>query len=139
MRINPYLVFRGNAEEALTFYAGILNGKLEIMRYSEMPGDMEMPKEMANAVMHAGIKVNDEVLLMGTDSFEGMGPKFNYGDSFFVSCDLETDAEAERVFTELSAGGKVLRKLEKQFWGDKFGMCVDKYGTYWMINHITKK
>ncbi len=139
MKINPYLVFRGNAEEALTFYADLLKGKLNIMRYSEMPGDMKMPEEMAKAVMHASITVKDEVILMGTDSFEGMGPKFTYGDSFFVSCTISEVAEAERVFAKLSEGGKVIMKLEKQFWGDALGMCVDKFGTYWMIDQPLPK
>jgi PhnB protein len=25
-------------------------------------------------------------------------------------------------------------KLEKQMWGDEFGMCADKFGVTWMVN-----
>jgi PhnB protein len=24
--------------------------------------------------------------------------------------------------------------LETQVWGDEFGMCVDQFGTAWMVN-----
>ncbi len=24
--------------------------------------------------------------------------------------------------------------LEKQMWGDEFGMCIDKFGVAWMVN-----
>jgi PhnB protein len=24
--------------------------------------------------------------------------------------------------------------LEKQMWGDQFGMCIDRYGIGWMVN-----
>ena len=24
--------------------------------------------------------------------------------------------------------------LEKQMWGDEFGMCVDPFGVQWMVN-----
>jgi PhnB protein len=24
--------------------------------------------------------------------------------------------------------------LEKQMWGDEFGMCADRFGVVWMIN-----
>ncbi|HEV2058988.1 MAG TPA: hypothetical protein VGR11_06500, partial [Solirubrobacteraceae bacterium] len=35
----------------------------------------------------------------------------------------------ERVF-----GGTVSVPLEKQMWGDEFGMCVDQFGIGWMVN-----
>jgi PhnB protein len=28
----------------------------------------------------------------------------------------------------------VTMPLEKQMWGDEFGMCTDKFGVPWMVN-----
>lgn len=134
MRVNPYLVFRGNAEEALNYYNSILNGDLEIMKYDQMPGDMEMPAEMKEKVMHGAIKQDGVELVMATDSMPGMGPQFTYGDSFFVCITEEDVARAKEVFAGLSQDGKVIMELKEQFWGDQFGMCVDKFGVYWMMN-----
>ena len=36
--------------------------------------------------------------------------------------------------TKLSDGGTVTVPLEKQMWGDEFGMCMDKFGIDWMVN-----
>lgn len=44
------------------------------------------------------------------------------------------EAKLTEYFNKLSVGGKVTMKLEKQFWGDTFGMLVDKFGVQWMVN-----
>jgi PhnB protein len=43
-------------------------------------------------------------------------------------------AEAERVFEALADGGKITTPLAETFWSPKFGMCVDRFGTPWMVN-----
>ncbi len=43
-------------------------------------------------------------------------------------------AEVERVFQALADGGEVTLALAETFWSPRFGMCVDRFGTPWMIN-----
>ena len=38
------------------------------------------------------------------------------------------------MFTKLSEGGTVTMPLEKQMWGDTFGMVLDRFGISWMVN-----
>ena len=35
-----------------------------------------------------------------------------------------------------AAGGTVTMPLDKQVWGDIFGMCTDKYGVQWMVDVV---
>jgi len=35
---------------------------------------------------------------------------------------------------KLSGAGTVTIALEKQMWGDEFGVCVDGFGIGWMVN-----
>ena len=45
------------------------------------------------------------------------------------------DGEALRgYFAGLAQGGSVTMPLEKQMWGDEFGMCTDPFGIAWMVN-----
>jgi PhnB protein len=45
------------------------------------------------------------------------------------------DADALRGYWDkLTAGGNIQMPLEKQMWGDTFGMCADKFGLPWMVN-----
>ena len=54
--------------------------------------------------------------------------------SFSVSIQIETPAEAERVFHALAEGGEVRMPIQETFWAQRFGMLVDRFGTPWMIN-----
>jgi PhnB protein len=45
------------------------------------------------------------------------------------------DADALRgYFAKLADGGTVTMPLDKQVWGDEFGMCVDQFGIDWLVN-----
>ena len=44
-----------------------------------------------------------------------------------------TDADAERIFNALAAGGKVNMPMAKTFFSSRFGMCNDKFGVGWMV------
>ena len=70
---------------------------------------------------------------MGSDSH----PKFGdvgFGDNFSISIGTETTEEADKIFSGLSAGGRVDMPLEKTFWSSYFGMLKDKFGVNWMIS-----
>ena len=45
-----------------------------------------------------------------------------------------TVEEAKRVFDKLADGGKITMPFAKTFWAEAFGMCVDPFGTNWMVN-----
>ena len=44
------------------------------------------------------------------------------------------EAELRALFDQLSAGGSTVVALEKQFWGDTFGMLTDRFGISWQVN-----
>jgi PhnB protein len=132
--LQPYLFFTGNCEEALKFYQGIFGGEIgEISRWKDMPSDAGGPPvtpENQNKVMHADFK-SGAVAFMGADASPGK----QYGEgAISLSLGLSDEAEAQRIFDALSAGGKVEMPLQDTFWGAKFGMFTDKFGIDWMIN-----
>jgi len=56
-----------------------------------------------------------------------------------ISLEPETRAEADRLFNELSAGGKIDMPMQDMFFGSYFGSFTDKYGINWMVNFMEKK
>ena len=56
------------------------------------------------------------------------------GSNVSVSLSGDDVDELRGYFTKLSDGGSVTMPLEKQMWGDEFGMCTDPYGIAWMVN-----
>lgn len=126
--INTYLNFRGNCEEAFKVYEKILGGKILAILKAEDP-KMGGP-EFVGKVMHARMKVG-EALLMGSDSPQNQQstPK-----GFAVNVNVDTPGEAERIFAALAEGGNASMPIAETFWAERFGMCVDRFGTPWMVN-----
>jgi len=48
---------------------------------------------------------------------------------------VESDAEAERIFSALSEGGEVFMPMEDTFFASRFGQLRDRFGLNWMILH----
>jgi PhnB protein len=135
MNISPYLNFPGTTEEAMTFYAKALRGTLtEIHRFGTIPGSESMPEEAKNRVMHVGLDLPGGGRIMASDTMDGMGPPHVAGTNMSISIHPDSRAEADRVFSELSAGGHVGMPLADQFWGDYYGHFTDRFGIQWMVN-----
>jgi PhnB protein len=132
--VNPYLNFDGNTEEAFNFYKSVFGGEFQsFMKLGEVPG-FQVPPEEANLVMHVTLPIGKSgSVLMGSDRQKVHGPG-KIGDNYFIAVHPDTEEEAKRIFDGLSAGGKVTMPMEKTFWSALFGMCIDKFGTQWMVN-----
>lgn len=132
MQLNPYLMFKGNCQEAFEFYERALGGKIEtIHRYAGSPAESHIAPEWRDKVMHARLIAGGQVL-MGSDA----PPEQNSGapQGFSVSLTVEKTADADRIFQALSEGGYVRMPIQKTFWALRFGMLVDRFGVPWMVN-----
>ena len=127
--LNPYLSFRDDAREAMTFYADVFGGDLTVSTFGEY-GDPEAPE--ASLVMHAQLRTDDGLVLMGADTPPGMD--HTPGGALTVSLSGDEDEKLTGYWSRLSEGGQVSVPFEKQMWGDTFGMCTDRFGIPWMIN-----
>ena len=135
MQLITYLTFAGNCEEAINFYKEALGGK--IIQLSHMgDGPMEVPEHLKGKVMHSRLQLGESVLYM-SDNFDPAS--IHQGNNVHLSLQIDDATELEKLFANLSAGGKIVRPLEKQFWGAIFGMFVDKFGIHWMMNCEVKK
>jgi PhnB protein len=129
-RLNPYLSFRDTARAAIEFYHSVFGGELTISTFGEFQAS-EDPAE-SNKVMHAMLITEDGLVLMASDTPNGMD--YTPGSSISVSLSGDDDAELTRYWTALSDGGTVIEPLTKAPWGDSFGMCTDKFGIAWLVN-----
>jgi PhnB protein len=128
-RLNPYISFADNARQAMEFYREVFGGELTLNTFGEMGG--AAPGE-ENKVMHAQLETPAGYTLMASDTPAGM-PR-SEGSSISVSLSGDDADDLRAWFAKLSEGGSVTMPLEKQIWGDEFGMCVDPFGIQWMVN-----
>jgi PhnB protein len=69
---------------------------------------------------------------MAADTPPGM--EYAPGNNIAVSLSGDDAEELRGYFAKLADGGTVTVPLEKQMWGDEFGMCVDRFGVGWLVN-----
>jgi PhnB protein len=133
--INPYLNFVGNTEEAFNFYKSVFGGEFSsIVRFKETPEAGKLSKEDQEKLMHVSLPIGKGQILMGTDALESAGHTLTFGNNFSLCVSAESEAEADKIFTGLSAGGKITVPIAKMFWGAYFGMCFDKFNVQWMVS-----
>jgi len=131
MDLNPYLTFDGCCEEAFKFYEQLLGGQIEaIFPFEGTPAAKEVPPDWQKKIMHVSLDLGDAAL-MGSDA---PPQRYQKPQGFSVSLNVESAAEAERVFAGLADGGKVDMPLAQTFWAERFGMVTDRFGIPWMIN-----
>jgi len=130
MQIEPYLFFDGQCAEAFRTYERVLGGEIEMMQANrDSPVAGETPPNQLDRILHVSLRVGGQ-RIMGSDA---PPPHFEHPQGFSVSINVEEPADAERIFAALSEGGQVRMPLQKTFWAGRFGMCVDRFGTPWMV------
>ncbi|MFO7523990.1 MAG: VOC family protein, partial [Ignavibacteriaceae bacterium] len=119
------------------FYKSVFGGEFtSVVRFKDMPMEgFTIPDSDEDKIMHISLPVGTNHLLMGTDTLESLGQKITYGNNIYISVHPESKEEADRIFNQLSANGKVEMPMADQVWGDYFGSFADKYGIQWMINY----
>jgi PhnB protein len=86
--------------------------------------------------MHGQLETDNGFTLMGADTPPGMD--FNPGNTMAISLSgpEENGDELRAYWAKLSEGGAVTMPLERQMWGDEFGMCTDRFGVPWMVDIV---
>ena len=123
----PYLHLPGTAREALTFYADVFGGKVELHTFAEFdrtdgPGD---------AVAH-GILEGGPVALFAAD-VAGSEPPFSSEGLMLSLLGTADPATLRTWFSRLSEGGWVVDDLQRRPWGASDGQVVDRHGLHWLI------
>ena len=127
IQVDPFLMFQGDAEKAMTFYVSLFPEAkvLDVKRYG--PGEAG-PE---GSIMQARFVLQNQVV-MCIDSPIKHAFTFTPSFSFFVTC--ETEDEIQRFYEALSEGGGTLMPLDNYGFSRKFGWVNDRFGVSWQIN-----
>jgi PhnB protein len=130
MKLNTYVNFAGKCAEAFRFYEKHLGAKIGMMMtHGQAPDQSKVNPALKDAVLHARLTVGGTEL-MGADI-----PTAQPMRSAYLSLTVDSDAEAERIFSDLSAGGEVFMPLQETFFASRFGQLRDRFGVNWMVLH----
>ena len=129
MKLDIYVNYPGNCEEAFHFYEEHLGGKITSMLNNEQQPNPNIPDHWKTKILHARIEIGGAVL-MGAD-IPGAEPM----RSAYLTLRPDTAIEAERIYSLLSTGGQIFMKMEETDFASRFAMLRDKFGTSWMLLH----
>lgn len=128
MRMHTYVNFAGNCAEAFRFYEQHLGASVQMMMtHADAPDQSRVPPDWKNAVLHARLSIAGTTL-SGADI-----PSAEPMRSAYLTLNVDSDGEAERLFAALADGGKVLMPLAETFFASRFGQVRDRFGINWMI------
>jgi PhnB protein len=128
--MKTYVNFAGRCAEAFRFYEKHLGGKVGMMMtHGQMPDQSRVSPEMKDAVLHARIAIGD------TELWAADIPNAEPMRSAYLSLDVDSDAEAERIFSALSEGGRLFMPIQETFFASRFGQVQDRFGINWMVVH----
>ena len=129
MRLDVYVNYRGNCEQAFHFYEQKLGARItKIVRHGDMPNP-NIPADWNDKVLHARIEIGSAVL-MGADI-----PQAEPMRSAYLTLTLDREEEAERIYALLVEGGEVFMKMEWTPFANRFAMLRDRFGASWMLLH----
>ena len=131
MQMTAYVNFKGQCEAAFKFYERCFGAELgPIFRYGGSPMADQVPRDWPDKVMHGSVTVGGQVLMGGDVAPE----QYEAPTGFSLSLNMSDESDAERIFHELAADGRVVMPLEQTFWAARFGLVVDRFGIPWQIN-----
>ena len=114
--VTPYLILK-NAAAAIEFYKKAF-GAVELFRM-EAPG---------GKIGHAEIRIGDSPVMLA-DEYPDMGykgPESLGGTSVNLMVYVE---DVDKIYPQaIAAGGKEVRPLQNQFYGDRSGTLADPFG-----------
>jgi len=130
MKMNTYVNFAGTCMEAFRYYEKHLGGKIGMMMtHGQAPDQSRVNPEWKDAVLHARISLG------GTELMAADIPNAQPMRSAYLTLGVDSDLEAERIFSALSDGGQILMPMEETFFASRFGQVRDRFGINWMILH----
>ena len=123
----PYILFAGTARQALTFYADVFGGSVQLHTFEEFYRSDGPPDAIAHGHLSEG-----PVALYAADAAEGELPIRSEGIMLSLLGTV-SPAELERWFGRLCEGGHVVDQLQARQWGASDGRVIDRFGVQWLI------
>ena len=125
LRVNPWINFNGNAEEAFDFYKSVFGGEIK-----KVPNDTGM--------LFISLPIGKDNMLIANNVPEEMGRVNENENRSKIAVSADSREEAEKIFIGLSAAGNIELPMSEGM-GMYMGMFRDKYGIEWIIEFSPNK
>lgn len=129
-KITTFLMFSGQAEEAMNFYISLFQNS-SVIHINRNEANASEP---GGSIQHATFSLNGQEFMCIDSSSADHGFTFTPAMSLYVKCN--TEEEIEDLFLKLSQDGQILMPLGSYPFSEKFGWLADKYGVSWQLSLV---
>jgi PhnB protein len=136
-KIEPILIFAGQASQALEMYKKAFNAEIKVkMLYSDAnPKDYKCKDEEKDFIYHSQLKIGKQIIMIADDSGGSLGNEANAKPAFAIDLvvQFKTDDELKTAYNVLSEGGTVTSPLISQTYCSLTCALIDKFGGRWQL------
>ena len=130
MSLSFHIDFKGQCEEAFSFYAQNLGGKIGTMLRVKDSPVQATSESHGQTIVHANICI-DGVELAGADVHPD---RYETPKGFYVLLGVDTEEKVRSFFNALQTNGHVVMEPQKTFWSPCYAIVVDRFGVPWKLN-----
>lgn len=133
IRLTPYLLLDGKANEAIDFYADVFDAEVEnreLLKNWPQEFDNNVPEGYENNVMHAHLNIGQSQLMLA-DRLPGQ--TMQPGSTITIMIDVKEIPDARRLFSALLVDGEETMALQESSFSPAMGQVKDKFGIEWQI------
>lgn len=126
-KATPFLMFEGNAEEAMKYYTSLIEDSkiTSISRYGS-----DGPGQEGSVILATFTLKGQEFMCIDSNIHH----EFTFTPSFSIYLTCSSEDEIDQLFEKLSEAGSVLMPLGDYSFSEKFAWTVDKFGVSWQLN-----
>ncbi len=127
LSVLPFLMFQGQAAQALDFYVSLFPDA----RIDQVEHHVPSEPGLEGRLRRARLMLGGQTVLC-TDSIVPHGFGFTPAFSFFIDCGSEE--QLRDLATRLAEDGKILMPVGDHGFGSLFGWVQDRFGVSWQLN-----
>lgn len=128
----PYLIFNGEAKEAMDYYAHVFNMKQSWFEvYSDMP-QYQNDATVIGKVSHGRLALAGEDLLYFEDT---LGEQTTTGTLVNLSFQFQDEETIQAAYQKMTEKSTIQVPIGKAPWGATYAQLTDRFGIQWKLNY----
>jgi PhnB protein len=138
MNVQTTLNFYGQTEEAVKFYSRTIEAEtVFMMRFRDRPDRAQLKPGTEEKIFHATFRIGSTEIMASDCGCENSPTQTTFA-GFSLLLRVDTPEKAERFFAGLSDGGQIQIPLLKNFFAERYGIVIDRFGISWKIMVASK-
>jgi len=135
MKIEPILIFAGQASQAIELYKNAFNAEVQVLlkQSDANPKDYEYKLEHKDFIYHSQIKIGEQIIMIADDPEMNVNSQASPPFLIDLVVQFDTDEELQAAYDVLAVDATITSPLCSQTYCSLTCALIDKYGARWQL------